>query len=140
MNWYLRYSWLNFSQCKPEIFSIYLINLDMHKQVSYDMSYPFPFFFRLAFGVSASSWTHISRRRSSPLIPRFFRYFTTVFPVFYFKKEMLTLQRISFEAFSQKLKTYLPIRQCSFSLACSCFIFRFDNHNSSFFRSKLMVH
>lgn len=37
------------------------------------MSYPFPFFFLAAFGVSASSWTHISRLRSSPVIFRFVR-------------------------------------------------------------------
>ena len=46
------------------------------------MSYPLPFFFLFAFGVSASSWTHISLLRSSPLMPLFFKYLTTVFPVF----------------------------------------------------------
>ena len=63
------------------------------------MSYPFPFFFLFAFGVVASSCTHISRRRSSPLIPRFFKYFMIVFPVFCNSKshdersfEMLTFQ------------------------------------------------
>ena len=73
------------------------LNNDWYRKVlskwnTYDTSYPFPFFFFPFFGVSATSWTHISRLKSSPVIFLFFRYFIIVFPVFW-KKDNGWLKR-----------------------------------------------
>ena len=88
------------------------------------MSYPLPFFFLFAFGVSASSWTHISRLRSSPLMPLFFKYLTTVFPVFCTN---VNLHITSIYIFSFP---HLPVGERPLPLAGSGLVFGLDDHDT----------
>ena len=110
------------------------------------MSYPFPFFFLPAFGVSASSWTHISLLCTvilyqfllNPCLPQIISTNSSLLQVLDDCLPCFLCRNITFKHNSQ-LSQYpnLPVRECSFPLTGSRLVLGLDHHHASLSCSKL---